>query len=55
MRAADGKTSREAAAVKTLEDGVLAGLQKKFQTRVYRLDGGLTRVDGQRREARLLR
>ena len=37
---ADGRTTREAAAVKTLEDGVLAGLQKKFQTRVYRLDGG---------------
>jgi uncharacterized membrane protein len=43
---ADGRTTREAAAVKTLEDGVLAGLQKKFQTRVYRLDGGLTRLDG---------
>jgi uncharacterized membrane protein len=43
---ADGRTTREAAAVKALEDGVLAGLQKKFQTRVYRLDGGLTRLDG---------
>src|ERR1017187_7295403 len=43
---ADGRTTREAAAVKTLEDGVLAGLQKKFQTRVYRLDGGLTRLAG---------
>ena len=43
---ADGRMTREAAAVKTLEDGVLAGLQKKFQTRVYRLDGGLTRLDG---------
>ncbi len=41
----DGKTTREAAAVKTLEDGVLAGLAKKFQTRVYRLDGALTRVN----------
>src|ERR1035437_3889886 len=41
---ADGRTTREAAAVKTLEDGVLAGLAKKFQTRVYRLDGGLTRL-----------
>ena len=41
---ADGKTTREAAAVKTLEDGVLSGLAKKFQTRVYRLDGGLARV-----------
>ena len=34
----DEKTSREAAAQKALEDGVLAGLQKKFQTRLYRLD-----------------
>ncbi len=42
---ADGKTAREAAAVKTLQDGVLAGLGKKFQTRVYRLDAGLTRLD----------
>ncbi len=42
---ADGNATREAAAVKTLEDGVLTGLQKKFQTRVYRLDGGLTRLD----------
>ena len=34
----DGKLSREAAAQKALENGVLAGLQKKFQTRLYRLD-----------------
>jgi uncharacterized membrane protein len=34
----DGKTPREAAAQKALEDGVLAGLRKKFQTRLYRLD-----------------
>src|SRR3984885_9894208 len=34
----DGKTTREAAARKALEDGVLAGLQRKFQTRLYRLD-----------------
>jgi uncharacterized membrane protein len=43
---ADGKTVRETAAVKTLEDGMLAGLAKKFQVRVYRLDGGLARVAG---------
>jgi uncharacterized membrane protein len=41
---ADGKTTREAAAVKALEDGVLAGLQKKFQVRIYRLDGRLAWV-----------
>jgi uncharacterized membrane protein len=34
----DGKLTREAAAQRALEDGVLAGLQKKFQTRLYRLD-----------------
>ena len=34
----DGKRPREAAAQKALEDGVLAGLQKKFQARLYRLD-----------------
>jgi uncharacterized membrane protein len=42
---ADGKTPREVAAKKALEDGVLAGLAKKFQVRVYRLDGGLARVN----------
>lgn len=41
----DGKT-REAAAVAALEGGVLAGLQQRFQTRVYRLGSRLTRVDG---------
>lgn len=41
----DSKT-REAAAVDALEGGVLAGLQQRFQTRVYRLGSQLTRVDG---------
>jgi uncharacterized membrane protein len=41
----DGKTTREAAAVNALQDGVLAGLGKKFQVRVYRLDGGLKRLN----------
>src|SRR6202041_2689099 len=40
----DGKQTREAAAQKALEDGVLAGLQKKFQIRLYRLDNRGTRV-----------
>ena len=40
----DGKT-REAAALKTLQDGVLAGLQKRFQTRVYRLGSKLAQID----------
>src|ERR1700730_5268183 len=42
----DGKQTREAAAVKALEDGVLAQLQRRFQTRVYRLDSKVARVDG---------
>ena len=40
----DGKTPREAVAQKALEDGVLAGLQKKFQTRLYRLDTRVTQA-----------
>jgi uncharacterized membrane protein len=40
----DGKT-REAAALSALEGGVLAGLQKRFQTRVYRFGNQLTRAD----------
>jgi uncharacterized membrane protein len=34
----DGKQARETVAQKALEGGVLAGLQKRFQTRIYRLD-----------------
>src|ERR1700679_959056 len=41
----DGKT-REAAALAALQDGVLSGLQRRFQTRVYKLDSKLTQVDG---------
>jgi uncharacterized membrane protein len=44
----DGKTTREAAAVNALgndrSSGILSGLQRRFQTRVYRLDRGITRV-----------
>ena len=39
-----GKT-REAAALAALQAGVLAGLQKRFQTRIYRFGSELTRVD----------
>ncbi len=39
-----GKT-REAAALEALEGGVLAGLKKRFQTRVYRFGGGLAQID----------
>ena len=40
----NGAATREAAAIKTMKDGVLAGLQKRFQTRIYKLDSGLTRA-----------
>jgi uncharacterized membrane protein len=39
-----GKT-REAAALAALDGGLLAGLRKRFQTRVYRLGSTLTRAD----------
>ncbi|MBS1801521.1 MAG: hypothetical protein JSS95_17050 [Acidobacteria bacterium] len=41
----NGKT-REAAAIDVLQNGVLAGIQKRFQTRLYRMGGGLTKIDG---------
>ena len=43
----DKKMTREAAAVGALDGsaGILAGLQKRFQTRVYKLDRGLGRVE----------
>jgi len=40
----DGKT-REAAATRTLQEGMISGLQKRFQTRVYRLGSTLAQVD----------
>lgn len=40
----NGKLTREAAAIKALDGGVLAGLQKRFQTRLYRLDSGAERI-----------
>jgi hypothetical protein len=40
----NGRT-REAAALAALESGLLAGLRKHFQTRVYRLGSELARVD----------
>jgi hypothetical protein len=45
MAIADRGTPREAQAAKALEDGTLAELQKKFQTRLYRLDTRLTRFE----------
>jgi uncharacterized membrane protein len=40
-----GKT-REDAALAALQNGILSGLQKRFQTRLYRLGGGITKIDG---------
>ena len=39
----DGAT-RQAQAVSALQAGALAGVEKKFQTRLYRLGSGLTRI-----------
>ena len=39
-----GGATREAQAIKALEDGVLDQLQKKFQIRIYRLDRQISRV-----------
>jgi uncharacterized membrane protein len=44
MSRADNGATRESQAVKSLEGGVLDDLQKKFQVRLYRVDGRLTRV-----------
>jgi len=44
MAIADQGAPREAQAAKALQDGTLAELQKKFQTRLYRLDTHLTRI-----------
>ncbi len=40
----DGST-RQAQAVKALQDGVLAGLNRRFQTRLYRVDDVPARID----------
>lgn len=40
-----GGRTREAAALAALEGGVLSGLNKRFRTRLYRLDGELTKLE----------
>src|SRR5258707_10744796 len=42
----NGGKTREAAALGALEDRVLSGLQKRFQTRIYRLRRGIKRGGG---------
>ena len=44
MSLADTGATREQEAVKALQAGTLTELQRKFQTRLYRLDTGITRV-----------
>jgi uncharacterized membrane protein len=44
MSIADNGATRESQAVKALQSGVLDDLQKKFQVRLYRIDGGMTRI-----------
>jgi uncharacterized membrane protein len=44
MSIADSGSTREADAVKALQNGVLASLQKNFQTRIYSFDTHIARV-----------
>jgi lysylphosphatidylglycerol synthetase-like protein (DUF2156 family) len=44
MAIADQGAPREALAAKALDNGTLADLQKRFQTRIYRLDTRLSRI-----------
>jgi uncharacterized membrane protein len=44
MGLAEDGTTRQAQAVSALQAGALAGVQKKFQTRLYRLGNRLTRI-----------
>ena len=45
MGIAENGVSREAQAVKALDSGVLASLNRNFQTRLYRFDDAPTRID----------
>src|ERR1700693_2123857 len=44
MSIQEGGATRESQAIKALDGGVLTELQKKFQVRLYRLDGAMARV-----------
>jgi uncharacterized membrane protein len=44
MAIADSRYSREADAIKSLQNGVIADLQKNFQTRIYTFDTHISRV-----------
>jgi uncharacterized membrane protein len=41
----NGGRTREASAIEALENGILDGLKKRFQTRVYRLGSGVAQID----------
>jgi uncharacterized membrane protein len=45
MAISEDGTTRQAQAVKTLEDGVLASLGRSFQTRLYRVDDTAARIE----------
>jgi len=44
MSIADNGATRESQAIKALDGGMLSELQKKFQIRLYRIDGSMTRI-----------
>ncbi len=44
MSIADNGATRESQAISALQGGVLNELQKKFQIRLYRVDGGMARI-----------
>ena len=44
MTLAENGTTRQAQAIDALRGGVLAGVEKRFQTRLYRFDSQLTRI-----------
>jgi uncharacterized membrane protein len=44
MSISENGSTRQAQAVKALDSGVLTELQKKFQIRLYRMDGGITPI-----------
>jgi uncharacterized membrane protein len=46
MAISENGQTRQAQAIETLQNGVLASLNRSFQTRLYRLDSVPTRIDG---------
>src|SRR5271169_6369008 len=46
MAISEGGSTRQAQALKALQNGVLASLNRSFQTRLYRVDSVPARIDG---------